>query len=246
MKVVPIVNENDTVATAEIRYGDNDRLSARVASMCSADQLIIFSDVDGLYTKSPNHNDSRHVPLVEKIDETIEAMASGSGSHYGTGGMITKIEAAKIATQAGTQVIIASGIPINPVSRLQNSSRKTVFTALDSPVSARRQWIASDLSPAGCVVIDSGAADAIQNNRSLLPVGVLSIMGEFSRGDILEIKNRSGEPLGRGISAYDRSDAEKLLGQRTDDIESVLAYRGPENLIHRDDMIVFPTSPKQT
>lgn len=237
--VVPVVNENDTIATTEIRYGDNDRLSARVATMISAHLLILLSDIDGLYTGHPSENDSQFVPIVESIDEKIECMAGGARSDLGTGGMLTKIQAAKIATQAGTQMIIASGLEMNPISRLSQDARHTTFKATETPISARKKWIVSDLADKGSVVVDAGAANAIRNNKSLLPVGVLQIMGEFGRGDVIQLNTTDGVTLARGISNYDFDEATQIAGKRTDQLHEVLGYQRNENLVHRDNMVVI-------
>lgn len=239
---VPIVNQNDTFATAEIRNGDNDRLSARIARMCSADLLIIFSEMDGLFTGPPSDPDSQFISEVEKIGPAVEAIAEKLQSDRGTGGMATKVQAAKIATQAGTHVIITNGLDLNPVSRLRNGGRRTSFPTQDSPLSARKKWIASDLSPCGKIYIDEDAVAAIENNGSLLCVGVVHQEGEFKRGDILEIASEYDVVVARGISAYDRKEADLLMGHKAGEIEALLGYCGPENLVHCDDMIVFSTA----
>lgn len=237
--VVPVVNENDTVATNEIRYGDNDRLSARVATMASADLLVLFSDVDGLFTGRPEETDSTLVPTVAKITPEIEQMASDSISGVGSGGMITKIQAAKIATQAGSEMVIANGKKLNPLQSLEGSVRFTRFLANGNPISARKKWIASDLVQCGWLEVDEGAVKAIQSNRSLLPVGVISIHGEFCRGDVIEIRSPGQVSIAKGIANYDAQEARTIAGHQAKQIEELLGYRGPENLVHRDDMVVF-------
>ena len=237
--VVPVVNENDTVATNEIRYGDNDRLSARVATMASADLLILLSDVDGLFTGPPEDSGSELVPFVSKITSEIEQMAGGSNSHMGSGGMITKIQAARIATQSGSEMVIANGKNLNPIRAFEESERFTRFIANGNPISARKKWIASDLVQCGWLEVDDGAVKAIQSNRSLLPIGVKTINGDFFRGDVVEIRSESQITVAKGISNYDAHEAKIIAGHKANQIAELLGYSGPENLVHRDDMVVF-------
>ncbi len=237
--VIPVVNENDTVATHEIRFGDNDRLSARVATMVSADLLIILSDVNGLYTSNPGQPDAEFVSLVENVTPEIERMAGGSISPVGTGGMTTKVQAAKIATQAGTEVVVASGLALNPISALINGAKHTLFKTHDNPISARKKWIASDLVDCGSVTIDDGAKAAIRSGKSLLPIGVVGFVGSFSRGDVIHILDVTGRLIGRGISNYDCDDTKQIMGHKADRIGEILGFDGPENIIHRDDMVLF-------
>lgn len=239
-RVVPIINENDTVATQELRFGDNDRLSARVAQMSAADLLIIFSDVDGLYTLDPRVFKEQAEFKQEVIDITddIVAMAGGAGSSVGTGGMATKIEAAKIATAAGCHVIIARGDIEHPLNALGNGRKHTRFIAKDNPMNARKRWIAGDMHTHGAVLVDDGAATALASGKSLLPAGVKAIEGIFERGDTVVIKNTSGRLLGKGIVAYDHSDAAKIIGKKSSEIEAILGFKGRDVLIHRDDMIL--------
>ena len=236
--VIPIVNENDTVATSEIRFGDNDRLSARVATMVDADLLILLSDVDGLFTGDPSRPDAKFIDVVEKITPTIESMANGPVSKVGTGGMVTKLAAAKIATQAGTEMVIASGKRLNPITSIDDN-RYTLFKCRASRKSARKQWIAGDLSQVGSIAIDQGAVRAIAENKSLLPVGVVEIRGEFERGDVVEVINPENAVVGRGLSAYSATEAKQIIGRQANAIFEILGYDGPENIIHRDDMVVF-------
>lgn len=234
---IPVVNENDTVATTEIRYGDNDRLAARVASMMSADCLVLLSDVDGLYTGVPGADpDAKLVPEVVQITPQIEAMAGDTGTELSRGGMVTKIEAAKIAVAAGTNMVIASGKVENPLSRLAGGEPCTWFLAGTSPAASRKRWIAGALEPRGSVVIDDGAVTALRAGKSLLPAGVSAVEGSFDRGDAVVIRNRLGAELGRGLSAYSREDAERIIGYKSRDISKRLGYRGRDELIHRDDM----------
>ena len=237
--VVPVVNENDTVATNEIRYGDNDRLSARVAIMASADGLIILSDVDGLFTGPPESSDSELVSRVDSITPEIENMAGGSSSTMGSGGMITKIQAAKLAVNAGTEMVITNGTVLNPVSQLSKGRPFTRFVTHDNPISARKKWIASDLIQTGWIRIDAGASMAIQSNRSLLPIGVTEVHGNFERGDVVEIRSNNDRVVARGITNYETNEARLIMGHKADQIKSLLGYDGPENLVHRDDMVIF-------
>jgi glutamate 5-kinase len=234
---VPVVNENDTVATSEIRYGDNDRLAARVASMMSADCLILLSDVDGLYTSAPGSKCvGELLSEVKEITPEIEAMAGDTGTELSRGGMVTKIEAAKIAVGAGTHMVIASGKVMNPLARISAGGACTWFLADSNPRASRKRWIAGALEPRGAVVIDEGAVNALQAGKSLLPAGVSFVEGTFDRGDALVIKDASGVELGRGLSAYSHQDAQVIIGHKSREIAELLGYRGRDELIHRDDM----------
>jgi glutamate 5-kinase len=236
MKAVPVINENDTVATTEIRYGDNDRLAARVATMCSADLLVLLSDIDGLYTAPPNDDpNALHIPVVPRITPEIEAMAGAAGSELSRGGMKTKIEAGKMATAAGTAMIIASGKVMNPLRRIDEGGVCTLFEAHANPATARKAWIAGHLEPKGAVVVDAGAARALRSGKSLLPAGVKRVEGVFWRGDAVSICDEDGAELGRGLIAYDRPDAERLVGRNSREIEMILGYAGRAEMIHRDD-----------
>ena len=238
--VVPVVNENDTVATAEIRFGDNDRLSARVAIMASADELILLSDVDGLYTKDPGrHPDAVRLGLVDEITPEIEAMAGGAGSPAGTGGMVSKLAAARIATRAGCDVTLAPGKGARPLERLAAGGPCTRFPARANPRRARKDWIAGSLGAAGVLVVDAGAAKALRRGSSLLPAGVVGIEGRFERGDPVLVRGPDGRDLAKGLSAYDAGDARRIQGCRTQEIEAVLGYRGRDELIHRDDLVLL-------
>jgi len=238
-RAVPVINENDTVATTEIRYGDNDRLAARVATMVSADLLVLLSDVDGLYDAPPSTVAApRHLPRVERITPEIEAMAGAAGSELSRGGMQTKIEAAKIATGAGTQMVIASGRVEHPLRAIDESARCTWFAALGNPVTARKKWIAGSLEPKGTLIIDAGAVAALRRGNSLLPVGVVRIDGDFARGDAVIIRGPDGAEVGRGLCAYDTEDAQKIKGRASADIASVLGFSGRAEMVHRDDLVV--------
>jgi glutamate 5-kinase len=234
---VPVVNENDTVATNEIRYGDNDRLAARVASMMSADCLVLLSDVDGFYTAPPGScAEARRLDEVREITAEIEAMAGDVGSELSRGGMVTKIEAAKIAVQGGTHMVIASGKVLNPLDALATTGICTWFLARSNPVTARKRWIAGTLVPRGAFTVDSGAAVALAAGKSLLPAGVTRVEGHFERGDAVVIKNGEGVEIGRGLTAYGHEEAEAIIGRKSSEIADILGYLGRPELIHRDDM----------
>ena len=238
--LVPVVNENDTVTTAEIRFGDNDRLAARVAAMISADACILFSDIDGLYTKNPKlHADAQHIAEVHTITPEIEAMASGPASSTSHGGMVTKIIAAKMATEAGCHLVISRGDVEHPLTMLIEGAASTWFTAKQSPMSARKHWIAGAMSEHGAVLVDDGAARALADGKSLLPSGVKRLEGEFERGDTVLIKTLSGTLIGKGIVAYDADEAARILGVHSDTIETILGYKVRDTLIHRDDMVML-------
>ena len=233
---VPVINENDTVATAEIKFGDNDRLGARVASMIGADRLVLLSDVDGLYTADPGKDASAtHIPEVTVITPQIEAMAGGSISGLGRGGMTSKLIAAKIAMGAGCDVILAKGQTLNPLSAV---AKHTIFRASLTPAAAKKRWIAGVLRPEGALVIDEGAVRALKDGKSLLPAGIRQIDGRFERGDAVVVKDRDGREVARGLAAYNASDAERIAGKRTVEIEAILGYRGRDEMIHRDDLIL--------
>jgi glutamate 5-kinase len=234
---VPVINENDTVATAEIRYGDNDRLGARVASMMEADMLVLLSDIDGLYTANPQRDpNAKHIPEVRAITPEIERMAEGPSSATSKGGMESKIAAAKIATGGGAAVIIANGHVIHPLAAIAEAPRTTLFSPRLSPAQAKKRWIAGGLSALGTVIIDSGAERALAAGKSLLPAGVKSVSGQFERGDAVLVKSEDGRELARGLIAYNSEDAKRLTGRRTVDIEAILGYRGRDEMIHRDDL----------
>jgi glutamate 5-kinase len=238
---IPIVNENDTVATDELRYGDNDRLAARVSQMIGADVLILFSDIDGLYDADPRQNpQARHIGEVREITSAIEAMAGGSNvtAGVGSGGMRTKIEAARIATAAGCFVAIKDGLDANPLQRLLAGGQSTWFIPASDRQSARRSWLGHNLKPAGAFVVDAGAAKALKSGASLLSIGVKSVEGQFDRGDTIAIKDQHKRVLAHGISAYSSGDAQRILGRHSDDIEDILGYAGRPALVHRDDMVL--------
>jgi len=240
-RALPVINENDTVATSEIRYGDNDRLAARVATMVSADLLVLLSDVDGLYDKPPETDQAaRHVARVERITPEIEAMAGAAPSELSRGGMQTKIEAARIATSGGTHMIIASGRRDHPLRAIAEGARCTWFLTPANPVTARKKWIAGALEPKGTLTIDAGAVAALRRGKSLLPAGVVGVEGAFARGDAVIIRGPNGAEIGRGLCAYDAEDAQKIRGRSSADIASILGFRGRAEMVHRDDLMVGP------
>jgi glutamate 5-kinase len=237
---VPVINENDTVATAEIRYGDNDRLAARVAQMVGADCLILLSDIDGLYTADPAMDpDAQFIAKVLEITPAIEAMATGSSSDMGSGGMQTKIAAAKIAVSAGCHLCIAKGAEAHPLKRIEDGERCTWFVPSSTPLATRKQWIAGTLKPAGAIAIDDGAVRALMGGKSLLPAGVTRALGRFDRGDTVSIIGPDGTEVARGICAYSDSDAARIIGRKSADIEKTLGFRGRDEIVHRDDLVLL-------
>ena len=243
-RAIPIINENDTVATSEIRYGDNDRLAARVATMASADLLLLLSDIDGLYT-APPHLDPKAelIPSVPRITAAIEAAAGGAASQFSRGGMYTKIEAAKIATTGGTHMVIADGRVLNPIAKVAAGARCTWFLTPSNPVTARKKWIAGSLEPRGAVHLDAGAVRALHSGASLLPAGVTRVEGAFERGDCVILRDAGGGEIGRGLVAYDFNEAAQLVGRNSRDIEAVLGAPGRAEMIHRDDMALAGEAP---
>lgn len=238
--VIPIINENDTVATTEIRYGDNDRLAARIAQLVMADALILLSDVDGFYTADPGTSeDAEHIPVVSNINSDTLAMAGETRSHVGTGGMATKVQAASIATHAGCSTIIASGAIAHPLRALNDGARCTVFSTSATPAAARKQWLAGVLEVCGELHLDDGAVGALGSGGSLLPVGVVAVTGNFRRGDVITLKNASGTDIGRGLAEYSNEEAARLAGLQSDQIEEALGYRGRAVMVHRDELVLF-------
>lgn len=238
--VIPIINENDTVATEEIRYGDNDRLAARIAQLVMADALILLSDVDGLYTADPGASeDAEHIPVVSSINSDTLAMAGETRSDVGTGGMATKVQAASIATHAGCSTVIASGVIAHPLRSLNDGARCTVFSASATPAAARKQWLAGVLEVGGELHLDDGAVRALGSGGSLLPVGLVAVAGNFRRGDVVRLKNAAGIDIGRGLAEYSDEEAARLVGLQSDQIEDVLGYRGRAVMVHRDELVLF-------
>src|SRR5215470_3645047 len=237
---VPVVNENDTVATAEIRFGDNDRLAARVAQMTSADMLVLLSDIDGLYTADPRKDaEARHVPIVHEIGPEIEAMAGEAAPGYSSGGMVTKLAAARIAMNAGCRMLIAQGKAAGPpLAAIEAGGRATLFLPRGEPRSARKAWIAGAVDPRGTLTVDDGAAGALRRGKSLLPAGVVAVEGVFERGDAVIIRTRAGIEAGRGLSAYSSDDVRRIAGYKSGEIAGILGYRGRDEIIHRDDLVL--------
>ncbi|MBV9656169.1 MAG: glutamate 5-kinase [Acetobacteraceae bacterium] len=237
---VPVINENDSVATTEIRFGDNDRLAARVAEMTEADQLVLLSDVDGLYTSDPRRDPgATHIPIVAAVTPEIEAMGGEPPPGYSSGGMRTKLAAARIATGAGCAMAIAPGRTARPLQALQDGARCTWFLPAPDGRSARKRWIAGALAPLGALGVDAGAARALAEGRSLLPAGVRSVEGSFDRGDPVVVRGPDGTPLARGLSAYNHADARRIAGHRSEQIEALLGWRGRDEIIHRDDLVLL-------
>jgi glutamate 5-kinase len=240
---VPVVNENDTIATAEIRFGDNDRLAARVAQMTTADMLVLLSDIDGLYTADPRKDPAaQHIAVVREIGPEIEAMAGEAPPGYSSGGMVTKLAAARIAMNAGCRMLIAKGKPADsmpgPLAAVEAGGRATLFVPRGEPRSARKAWIAGAVNPSGTVVVDDGAVRALRRGTSLLPAGLVAVEGVFERGDAVVIRARSGAEVGRGLSAYSSADIGRIAGHKSGEIAAILGYRGRDEIIHRDDLVV--------
>jgi glutamate 5-kinase len=237
---VPVINENDTVATTEIRFGDNDRLAARVAAMMNADTLVLLSDIDGLYSADPKLDPAaRFIPIVAKITGQIEAMAGRAPVGYSSGGMVTKLQAARISVGGGCRMVIADGRRRHPLAALSDGARCTWFLAGVEPLTARKRWIAGSLQPSGRLVVDAGALKALKNGRSLLPAGVTAVDGRFERGDAVVVLDPDGAEVARGLSAYSAEEARLILGRKSSEIEACLGYRGREVLIHRDDLVLM-------
>ena len=242
---VPVVNENDTIATAEIRFGDNDRLAARVAQMTSADMLVLLSDIDGLYTADPRADRAaRHIPLVREIGSEVEAMAGAAPPGYSSGGMVTKLAAARIALNAGCHMLIAEGDPgvgpgfRSPLAAIEAGARATLFLPDGEPRSARKTWIAATVNPAGALIVDDGAVRALRGGKSLLPAGIVAVEGAFERGDCVIVRTRAGGEAGRGLSAYSSAEIRCIAGHKSGEIATILGYRGRDEIIHRDDLVV--------
>ena len=238
MGIVPIVNENDTTATTEIKYGDNDRLASRVAQIIGADCLILFSDVDGLYTDNPKKNkNAKLIKVIDKIDESIKKYANKTENLYGSGGMKTKIEAAKICQQAGCYMAIANGNYDNPIKKLLKNERCTWFLPKISKLDARKQWIMGSIDPKGEIIIDSGALKAIKEGKSLLPAGVKKINGTFEKGDHIIIVDQHNIECGRGLVSFSSFEIEKIKGSHSREIKNILGYSDREEIVHKDDLV---------
>ncbi|MDH4108073.1 MAG: glutamate 5-kinase [Gammaproteobacteria bacterium] len=240
LRVIPVINENDTVATDELRYGDNDRLAARVAQLVMADGLVLLSDVDGFYDSDPRGNpEAVHIPLVRDVTDDVLARAGGSGSVLGSGGMRTKLLAARIATHAGCVTVIASGHVDHPLRTLAAGGRCTVFMPEGSPAAIRKQWLAGILEVRGSLRVDAGAQKALESGSSLLPVGLVEVQGDFRRGDAVQLLGPGGRELGRGLASYASEEASAIVGCRSEEIEERLGYRGRSVIVHRDDLVLF-------
>ena len=238
--IIPVVNENDTGATMEIRYGDNDRLAARVAQMISADVLILLSDIDGLYTGDPRINkEAKHIDEVHEIDDELRAMAGPANEDFASGGMITKIEAARIATQAGCHMAICNGTSHQPIQAMLNGAQSTWFTARENPPQARKMWIAAGLNPVGTLLLDDGALRALRSGKSLLAAGMTAVKGQFERGDLVAVADQNGKEAGRGIVNYNAEDAIKIAGCNSREIQHILGYHGRDEVIHTDDLVML-------
>ena len=238
-RAIPVINENDTVATTEIRYGDNDRLAARVATMASADLLVLLSDIDGLYDAPPKNNpNAKLIPVVDSISSEIEAVAGDAESELSRGGMRTKVEAAKIATTGGTHMLIASGKIEHPLQAIADGGRCTWFLTPANPITSRKRWIAGTLEPKGTLTIDAGAVTALRAGASLLPAGVIKVEGQFARGDAVIVRGPDTSEIGRGLIAYDADDAERIKGRSSPDVMTILGISGRAEMIHRDDLVV--------
>ncbi|MCL4721897.1 MAG: glutamate 5-kinase [Gammaproteobacteria bacterium] len=244
LQVIPVINENDTVATQEIRYGDNDRLGARVAEMTSSDVLVLLSDVDGLYGADPTRDPSaRLIPVVREITPEIEALAGASATEFGSGGMITKLLAARICMRAGCATVIASGRRDYPVRAIEEGAPCTWFLPAGTPRQARKQWIAGTLVPRGSVTVDEGAERALRAGSSLLPVGIVEVTGDFQAGDAVIVRSRSGRDLARGLIGYSSDEARRIRGRRSEEMPAVLGYSGRDELIHRDNLAMLEGTP---
>ena len=237
---VPIINENDSVATTEIRYGDNDRLSARVAVMVEADCLILLSDVDGLHTEPPARNpNAAHIPLVKAITPEIEAMAGGAASHLSRGGMTTKLEAGKIATQSGTAMILTKGTDSHPLAALADGGRHTLFAATQTPAAARKRWILGTLEVSGTIHVDQGAARALEAGKSLLPIGVTRVKGGFSRGDAVSIVGPDGHEIARGLVGMSAEDAGIAKGKKSKAVQDLVGFGNRTEMVHADNLALL-------
>jgi glutamate 5-kinase len=244
---IPVINENDTVATSEIRYGDNDRLAARMAGMVSADWLVLFSDIDGLYTEDPRKGgNSKLIARVDAITPEITKLAGvippKDATQLGSGGMVTKLEAARIATSAGCHTVIADGRVSSPLAAIEAGANCTWFVASATPVQARKHWIAGSLAPKGAIAIDAGAERALKKGMSLLPAGVKAVSGKFERGDAVSITTLEGVEIARGLIAYDHDHAKAIVGKKSAEIAATLGFEGREEMIHRDDLSLMDTA----
>jgi glutamate 5-kinase len=239
LRAVPVINANDTVATAEIRFGDNDRLAARVAQMISADTLVLLSDIDGLYTADPRQNPAaEHIAEVRALTAEIDAMAGSAPPGYSSGGMVTKLAAARIAMAAGCRMVIARGEGLHPLAAIETGARVTWFLPPSEPRTARKRWIAGTIDAAGALVVDDGAAKALAKGGSLLAAGIIAVEGSFEQGDVVIVRGRNGRELARGLAGYASGEAQAVAGHKSGEFEAILGYRGRDELIHRDDLVL--------
>ena len=237
---VPVVNENDTITTYEIRFGDNDRLAARVAAMMSADMLVLLSDIDGLYDRNPRRfKQARHIAVIDDINDDIMAMGDEANAEFASGGMATKLAAAKIATASGVAMVICNGQDYHPLTAIEKGARTSLFTAQMAPTTARKNWILSALQTEGTVMVDKGACAALTKGRSLLPAGVIQITGQFDRGDLIDIYNDENRLIGRGLAGYSATEADKLKGQKSAQFEDIIGYDGRAELVHADNLVLI-------
>ena len=235
---IPIVNENDTIATAEIKYGDNDRLASRVAQITDADTLVLLSDVDGLYTKNPKlFKDAKLIKKVENFNKDLKNINFKGINEFGSGGMNTKIEAAKICQLSGCNMIIASGLHLNPIDRIIKQNNFTLFISKVSKLDARKKWIISSVSPKGELVIDEGAKKALRSGKSLLATGIKKVNGKFNKGDHIKILDKSNKECARGLCSFSSNEVEKILGHHSKEIEKILGYTAKSEVVHKDDMV---------
>ncbi len=235
---VPIVNENDSTATSEIKYGDNDRLASRVAQISSADVLILLSDVDGLYTMNPKiNNNAKLIKEIKNIDKNIESIATKSLGEHGTGGMKTKIDAAKICQLSGCKMAIANGLSLRPIKKIVKQNNCTWFLPKISKLDARKKWIISSISPKGELIIDEGAKLALKKGKSLLAAGIKKVLGKFNKGDHIKIKDKYNKECARGLSSFSSFEIEKIMGHHSNEIEKILGYISKSEVVHKDDMV---------
>lgn len=240
MNIVPIINENDSLATAEIRYGDNDRLAARVAQLVDANSLILLSDIDGFYTNDPRlDSKATLIPLIKALTPEIIAMAKNSSTNYGSGGMITKLEAAKIAMSSGCNMLVAAGKPMHPIQHFLKTNKGTWFKSKKTPKNAKKIWLQEHLKLSGAIEIDSGAESALMKGSSLLPVGISNIRGEFEKGSVIKIITAHQTEIARGFVNYSHQELQKIIGKNTFEIKKILGYNGCDEVIHRDNLVIL-------
>ena len=240
LRIIPIINENDSVATTEICYGDNDRLAARVAQMINADTLVLLSDIEGLYSADPRlYPDAQFIHEVKELTADILAMAGESATEYGSGGMITKLMAAKIALASGCRMVIAAGKHFHPLKQIDGTEKNTWFIPKTTPLNAQKNWLAHHLKPRGFIVVYDGAVNALSQGKSLLAAGIVAIEGEFSKGDAVALLNSAKRELARGLTNYPSHEIKKIMGKKSTEFEKILGYIGYEEIIHRDHLVLL-------